>query len=82
MSFDGLFAPIECEYRRRAEGHLAELAEARDVGRAWRAWRRLEQGWDALGPEDRGGVKDLARRRLPSAPDGERRLAVVERLPD
>lgn len=65
-----------------AEAALADLIEAPAVDKAWRAWRRLERAWDALTPDDRRDLKAIARHRLPSAPDGSRRLAVVERLPD
>ena len=60
---------------------LGGLAEAPDDREAWRHWRVLERGWDALAPDDRQDLKALARRLLAGAPDGSRRLAVVEQLP-
>lgn len=60
---------------------LGGLAEAPDDREAWRHWRTLERGWSSLAPDDRQDLKALARRLLATAPDGPRRLAVVEKLP-
>jgi hypothetical protein len=71
------------EHQRAAAGQaLDDLVRAPDDGAAWRAWRRLERGWDALHAADRVRLKADARRRLPGAVDGPRRLAVVEKLAD
>lgn len=81
VGFDDLIAPIAREHRRRAENALDDLIEATDTTTAWHAWRALERSWDAVSPTDRHNLMAYARRHLPTAPDGPRRLAVVEHLP-
>ena len=61
---------------------LEALTAATDDRQAWRSWRSLERAWDDVDPAGRVMLKAAARLALPDAPDGRRRLAVVEKLPD
>ena len=80
--FTSTVRPLAREHLEAAQERLAGLVAASDDREAWRQWRSLEQVWDLLGPDHRRTLKDTARDALPEAPDGARRLAVVEKLPD